>query len=62
MLVSSWGRILDISVATLATGVGWTVGTMVGSRFGVGVYSDSWGGELNESPDMCAKISLTRLA
>ena len=31
-------------MATLATRVGWTVGTIVGAGFGVGVYSDSWGG------------------
>ena len=36
--------ILDTYVATLATGVGWTVGTMVGAGFGVGMYSGSWGG------------------
>ena len=43
MLVSIWGSILDTSVATLATGVGWMVGTMVGAGFCVGAYSDSWG-------------------
>ena len=41
MLVSIWGIILDTYVATLATGVGWTIGTMVGYGFGVGVYSVS---------------------
>ena len=31
-------------MATVVTGVGWTVGTMVGAGFGVGVHSGSWGG------------------
>ena len=44
MLVSIWGSILDTSVETLATGVGWTVDTIVGAGFGIGVYSDSLGG------------------
>ena len=44
ILVSSWGGVLDTSMATLANEVGWTVDTMVGAVFGVGVYSISWGG------------------
>ena len=44
MLISSWGGILDTSVSTLATGVVWTVGAMVGSGFVVAVYYGSWGG------------------
>ena len=62
MLVSIWGRILDTSVATLATGVGWAVSTLVGAGFGVGMYSGSWGGQGNGSPDMCETMILTRLA
>ena len=52
---------LDTSMAKFATGVGWTVGTMVGDGFGVGVYSNSWGWSLNGSTYMCETISLTRL-
>ena len=44
MLFSSWGGILDTSVATLDTVVGWTVGRIVGYGFGDGVYSGPWGG------------------
>ena len=44
MLFSIWGRVVDTYVATLATGVGWTVVTIVGSGFSVGLHSGSWGG------------------
>ena len=37
------GGLLDTSVAKLATGFCWTVGTIVGYVFGVGVNSGSWG-------------------
>ena len=43
MMVNSWGGILDISVVPLDIGAVCTVGTMVGARFGDGVYSVSWG-------------------
>ena len=44
MFKSSWGMILDTSVATLATGFGWTVFMMIGPWFDACVYSGSWGG------------------
>ena len=53
---------MDLSVAILPTAVGWTVVKMVGAGFGIGVHSGSCVGQVKDIPDMCATMSLTRLA